>query len=61
MGHTVGEASSMQDLTHAFQLAFDLVFSVDPDLFEIIGLSLRVSLTAVAIAFDCEIGSIITA
>ncbi len=40
----------MQDFGEAFGLAFGLVFSADPDLLEIIGLSLRVSLTAVAIA-----------
>jgi tungstate transport system permease protein len=44
----------MQDLGQAFQLAFALVWSVDADLVEIIGLSLRVSLTAVAIA--CAVG-----
>jgi tungstate transport system permease protein len=40
----------MQDFGEAFQLAFGLVFTANADLFEIIGLSLRVSLTAVAIA-----------
>ncbi|MDX1593373.1 MAG: ABC transporter permease [Gammaproteobacteria bacterium] len=44
----------MQDFGHAFVLAFDLVFSADADLIEIVGLSLRVSLTAVAIS--CAIG-----
>ena len=44
----------MQDFSEAFGLAFALVFSADPDLMEIIGLSLRVSLSAVAIA--CAIG-----
>ena len=44
----------MQDFGEAFALAFGLVFSADADLLEIIGLSLRVSLTAVAIA--CTIG-----
>ncbi len=44
----------MQDFGEAFRLAFGLVVAVDPDLVEIIGLSLRVSLTAVAIA--CLIG-----
>ncbi|MGI9407256.1 MAG: ABC transporter permease [Hyphomicrobiaceae bacterium] len=38
----------------AFGLAFGLVFSGDPDLFEIIGLSLRVSLMALFVA--CLIG-----
>ena len=37
----------MQDFAGSFAVAFDLVVSVNPDLFEIIGLSLRVSLTAV--------------
>jgi tungstate transport system permease protein len=40
----------MQDFGESFRLAFALVFSLDPDLVEIIGLSLRVSLSAVAIA-----------
>jgi tungstate transport system permease protein len=44
----------MQNFGEAFQLAFWLVVSADPDLLEIIGLSLRVSLTAVAIA--CAVG-----
>jgi tungstate transport system permease protein len=44
----------MQDFGEAFRLAFDLVLSADPDLREIIGLSLRVSLSAVVIA--CAIG-----
>jgi len=44
----------MQDFGDAFALALDLVLSADADLLEIIGLSLRVSLTAVAIA--CTIG-----
>ncbi len=38
----------MQDFAEAFRLAFGLVSSADADLLEIIGLSLRVSLTAVA-------------
>lgn len=42
----------MQD--SAVALAFDLIRSADPDLMEIIGLSLRVSLTAVAVS--CVIG-----
>ena len=44
----------MQDFGGAFRLAFELVVSADTDLMEIIGLSLRVSLTAVAIA--CAVG-----
>ena len=44
----------MQDFGQAFRLAFELVFSADADLVEIIGLSLRVSLAAVAMA--CLIG-----
>ena len=40
----------MQDFGEAFHLAFALVFSADPDLMEIIGLSLRVRLTATLIA-----------
>lgn len=44
----------MQDFGQAFALAFGLVFAADPDLLEIIALSLRVSLSAVAIA--CVIG-----
>jgi len=44
----------MQDFGEAFALAFRLVISADPDLLEIILLSLKVSLTAVAIA--CLIG-----
>ena len=44
----------MQDFGEAFRLAFELVFAADADLLEIIVLSLRVSLTAVAIA--CVIG-----
>ena len=40
----------MQDFGEAFRLAFALVFSADADLLEIIGLSLRVSLTAVLIS-----------
>ena len=44
----------MQDFGEAFTLAFELVASADPDLLEIIGLSLRVSLTAVMIA--CCVG-----
>jgi tungstate transport system permease protein len=44
----------MQDFGEAFRLAFGLVLGADADLLEIVGLSLRVSLTAVAIA--CAIG-----
>ncbi len=44
----------MQDFGQAFGLAFQLVFTADPDLLEIILLSLRVSLSAVAIA--CLLG-----
>jgi len=40
----------MQDFGQAFSLAFHLLWSADPDLMEIIGLSLRVSLTAMAIS-----------
>lgn len=44
----------MQDFGQAFALAFQLVASLDPDLMEIIGLSLQVSLTALAVS--CLIG-----
>lgn len=44
----------MQDFGEAFRLAFQLVLMADADLLEIIFLSLRVSLTAVAVA--CIIG-----
>jgi tungstate transport system permease protein len=44
----------MQDFGQAFALAFHLVASLDPDLMEIIGLSLRVSLTAMAVS--CLVG-----
>jgi len=40
----------MQDFGAAFGEAFGLLFSLDPALMEIIGLSLRVSLTAVALS-----------
>ncbi len=40
----------MQDFSAAFGLAFALIFEFDADLVEIIGLSLRVSLTAVLIS-----------
>ena len=44
----------MQDFSEAVSLAMSLVVSLDADLLEIIGLSLRVSLTALALA--CLIG-----
>lgn len=44
----------MQDFGQAFALAFELVWSANADLVEIIGLSIRVSLTAVLAA--CIIG-----
>ncbi|MGI9510076.1 MAG: ABC transporter permease, partial [Geminicoccaceae bacterium] len=44
----------MQDFSEAVSLAVMLVVSLDADLMEIIGLSLRVSLSALAIA--CVIG-----
>ena len=44
----------MQDFGQAFSLAFALVWSADADLLEIIGLSLQVSLAALAIS--CLIG-----
>ena len=44
----------MQDFGDALQLALGLVLSADADLVEIIGLSLRVSLTAVGLA--CVLG-----
>ena len=44
----------MQDFAQAFGLAFELVFSGDADLIEIIVLSLRVSLTAMVVA--CVLG-----
>jgi tungstate transport system permease protein len=40
----------MQESPNAFQLALGLVVGLDADLFEIIGLSLRVSLCALAVA-----------
>jgi len=40
----------MQEFSSSFGLAFNLLFSLDADLMEIIGLSLRVSLIAVIIA-----------
>jgi tungstate transport system permease protein len=44
----------MQDFSEAFRLALQFVLTADPDLLEIIGLSLRVSVSAVAMA--CLIG-----
>ncbi len=44
----------MQDFGSAFGLAFHLIFSGDPELAEIVALSLKVSLSAVAIA--CAVG-----
>ena len=44
----------MQDFGDAFAIALGLVTAADPDLLEIIGLSLRVSLTAVG--FSCALG-----
>ncbi|MEM5473655.1 ABC transporter permease [Hoeflea sp. AS60] len=44
----------MQDFAGAFGLAFGLIVSGDPDLFEIVGLSMRVSLTALFLS--CLIG-----
>lgn len=44
----------MQDFSEAFRLAFDLVFSADANLLEIVGLSLKVSLSAVF--FSCLLG-----
>jgi tungstate transport system permease protein len=41
----------MDVIWDALREAFDLLFSGDPETFEIIGLSLRISLTATAIAF----------
>ena len=40
----------MQDFSEAFTLAFSLILGADADLVEIIGLSLRVSLAAVALS-----------
>lgn len=44
----------MQDFSEAFSLAFSLLLSADADLLEIILLSVRVSLTAVAVS--CVVG-----
>ena len=51
----------MQDFGSAFYLAFELVFSGDPDLMEIVGLSLRVSLTALVVssALGFTIGALV--
>lgn len=40
----------MQDFAQSFAIAFNLITSLDPDLLEIVALSLRVSLSAVALA-----------
>ena len=40
----------MQDFSSAFSLAVSLILGADADLLEIIGLSLRVSLSAVLIS-----------
>ena len=40
----------MQDFAASFFEAFRLVFSLDPNLIEVVGLSMRVSLMAVAVA-----------
>lgn len=40
----------MQDFAQSFGHAFGLLFSLDTDLMEVVGLSLRVSLTSVALA-----------
>lgn len=44
----------MQDFASSWQLAFELVLSGDPDFLEIVGLSLRVSLSALLIS--CLVG-----
>ena len=44
----------MQSITEALSLALALVISADPDLYEIVGLSLYVSLTATILA--CALG-----
>lgn len=44
----------MQNFAESFRLAFDLLFGLDPDLMEIVGLSMQVSLSAMALA--CLIG-----
>ena len=40
----------MQEIASSFEIAFTLIVGLDPELMEIVALSLRVSLTAVAIA-----------
>ena len=40
----------MQDFANSFAIAFQLVANLDPDLLEIVALSLRVSLSAVLIS-----------
>jgi tungstate transport system permease protein len=51
----------MQDFGEAFGLAFQLVFTADRDLLEIIGLSLRVSLSAAGLAclFGLPLGAMV--
>jgi tungstate transport system permease protein len=44
----------MQNFAESFRLAFDLLFGLDPDLMEIVALSMQVSLSAMALA--CLIG-----
>ncbi|MGB7183489.1 MAG: ABC transporter permease [Burkholderiaceae bacterium] len=53
----------MQVLAESFSTALALVFSADPDLLEIVGLSLRVSLTAVVLAclLGLPVGALIAA
>ena len=40
----------MQELSSSFAIAFSLIGTLDADLFEIVGLSLRVSLSAVGLS-----------
>jgi len=49
----------VSEISEAFSIAFGLLFSMDSDLFEIVALSLKVSLTAVALS--CTIGFLIGA
>jgi len=49
----------MQDFNQSLILAFQLLVEFDPDLMEIIGLSLRVSITATL--FSCFLGLLIGA
>ncbi|MGB7304468.1 MAG: ABC transporter permease, partial [Burkholderiaceae bacterium] len=53
----------MQVLAESFSMALALVLSADPDLLEIVGLSLRVSLTAVVLAclLGLPVGALIAA